>query len=193
MVLGGDVATRPFVAASLVKLGLARTVLLPRMIRLPGDEEAIFPYGEELAREVLLRRGVPKERILIIGQPCSHTATEAQVLKEWLDGSPGTQVAVVTSSYHTRRARWIFRTLLGCSAEQVSFVSAPWDSFPAERWWRSETGLVVILGEYLKLAFYVLYYGSGVYWIAGLVGFSASIWLGCRVARRVKPARPAES
>jgi uncharacterized SAM-binding protein YcdF (DUF218 family) len=193
LVLGGDTATRPFVAASLVNLKLGRAVLVPRMIRLPGREEANIPYGEELSREVLVRRGVPRDRVLIIGQPCAHTEAEARALREWLEETPGARVAVVTSGYHTRRARWIFRTILGPSAEQVSFVSAPWDSFPAERWWRSEIGLVVVLGEYLKLAFYVLYYGNGVYWIAGLVGFSTAIWLGCRVAKRVKPAHCAEA
>ena len=185
MVLGGDVLTRPFVAASLVKLGLARKVLIPHMMRPPDGEEMIVPPEDELDREVLVRRGVPKGSIIVIGQSCAHTEAEAQALKNWLDATPRVTVAVVTNGYHTRRARWIFRTVLGESAGQVSFVSAPCDTFPADRWWQSEAGLVVILGEYLKLLFYVFYYGHGWCWTGGLAAFIALICLWRKMRRRI--------
>jgi uncharacterized SAM-binding protein YcdF (DUF218 family) len=124
---------------------------------------------DELTCEVLRRRGVPREAIALIGQPCAHTQDEARALGDYLKSSPGVRAAVVTSGYHTRRARWVFRRVLGVTAEQVTFVSAPWDDFPKECWWCDPSGVSAVLGEYLKLAFYVFYYGSGLYWLASLV------------------------
>jgi uncharacterized SAM-binding protein YcdF (DUF218 family) len=169
LVLGGDVSTRPFVAASLAKLGLARRVLVPRTLGTGRDIEGIVGLEDELTCEVLRRRGVPREAITLIGQPCAHTQDEARALGDYLKASPSVRAAVVTSGYHTRRARWVFRSVLGRTAERVSFVSAPWDDFPRERWWRDPSGASAVLGEYLKLAFYVCYYGSGLYWLASLV------------------------
>jgi uncharacterized SAM-binding protein YcdF (DUF218 family) len=191
MVLGGDVSTRPFVAAALVKLGLTHKVLLSHMVRPPHGTEIIIPPEDELSREVLVRRGVPRESIAVIGHSCAHTEAEARALRDWLQSSPEATVAVVTSGYHTRRARWIFRLVLGEFAGQVSFVSAPSDAFPAECWWRSEVGMVVVLGEYLKLVFYAFRYGYGAYWMGGLVALVVltSLWRRRR-ARSSEFARP---
>ena len=89
LVLGGDVFTRPFVAASLVQSGLARRVLVPRTLRTGRDIEGIVGLEDELTCEVLRRRGVPREAITLIGQPCAHTQDEARALGDYLTASPG--------------------------------------------------------------------------------------------------------
>jgi hypothetical protein len=64
----------------------------------------------------------------------------------------------VTHGWHTRRARWIFNRVLGSRSQQVSFVSVPADGFRVDNWWRTENGVVTIVGENLKLCFYALRY-----------------------------------
>ena len=180
LVLGGDVSTRPFVAAALVKVGLAPKVLLTHAARHEDDENILAPE-DEIAREVLLRRGVPKESIEVIGDSCEHTEAEAHALENWLESAPRARVAVVTNGWHTRRARWVFRLVLGDAAEQVSFVSAPSDISSDEHWWRDEATLVAVLEEYLKLVFYFVYYGQGRYWIMSVVALAAAllVWRKC--------------
>jgi uncharacterized SAM-binding protein YcdF (DUF218 family) len=154
------------------------------MVRPAVGEEELLPPEDELAREVLVRRGVPREAILVIGQSCAHTEAEAQALGVWLEKTPDARVTIVTDGYHTRRARWIFRSVFGDSAENVSFVSAPWDWFPEDRWWQSEAGLAVIVGEYAKLLFYGLYYGRAGVWIVAVTGLVAVVWcFRCRSIR----------
>jgi uncharacterized SAM-binding protein YcdF (DUF218 family) len=72
----------------------------------------------------------------------------------FLQAEPGTTVAVVTSDFHTRRARAIFRRVLGERMERVHFVAAPTDGFGASDWWECEEGTITYLNEYAKLAFY---------------------------------------
>jgi uncharacterized SAM-binding protein YcdF (DUF218 family) len=158
MVLGGGEETRPFVAAALVKAGLARKVLVPEAI-LTADEEAGFRLPpHKVSRRVLRYRGVAEADIVILAGPVYDTHDEATALAAFLDSSPGSRVAVVTNDFHTRRARWVFRQVLGDRSSQLSFVSAPNDQFAEAEWWRYEEGVNLVVGEYLKLAYYMLRY-----------------------------------
>ena len=47
--------------------------------------------------------------------------------------------------------------------------SAPTEEFRLDRWWQVEDGFISVVGEYLKLAYYVLRFTHAGYWIAGCV------------------------
>ena len=81
-------------------------------------------------------------------------------------GSRASSSRVVTSDYHTRRARWAVRHVLQDLGDQVCLVSAPSERFAASDWWRRETGFVAIAGENLKLAGYVLGSMGPISWTA---------------------------
>lgn len=158
MVLGGHVETRPFVAAALLKAGLARKALMAT-IRGYGDEaQGIAPPEQEVVRAVLVRQGVSPNAIVILSNPCASTFDEARALAEFLQSEPHSSVTVVTSCYHTRRTRWIFLKALGEHASRVRFVGAPADGFDATNWWHFESGFCTYVDEYLKLAFYLVRY-----------------------------------
>jgi uncharacterized SAM-binding protein YcdF (DUF218 family) len=99
---------------------------------------------------------VPEETIILLPGAAASTADEARALAEFLDAHPGGSVAVVTSAYHTRRARLIFGRALGERAGAVRFVGAPSDGFGATDWWRTEQGLSTYGTEYVKLGFHLL-------------------------------------
>jgi len=86
-------------------------------------------------------------------------------LAVFLQKHPSAPVLVVTNDCHTRRSRWVFTRVLGDRARQVSFVSAPSDEFPMDRWWQSPVGLLSIATEYPKLVFYAAIYGYFGYWL----------------------------
>jgi uncharacterized SAM-binding protein YcdF (DUF218 family) len=158
LVLGGGPNSRPFVAASLVRLGLARQVLVTRVASSPETDDKILRPEHELSREVLLYRGVPAEKIHFLGTENHTTFDEAMATSTFLETSPQATLTVVTNWFHTRRSRWIFAHVLGSRLRQVSFVSAPADGFRADNWWRSENGFSTIAGENVKMAGYVLFY-----------------------------------
>jgi len=166
MVQGGDETSRPFVAAVLIKGGYAKCAITVKAMRNPDISAIVLPPAHEIIRQVLEKCGVPKRDILILPGEATTTFDEAAALAAFLEDRPHVKVLVVTNDYHTRRSRWIFRGVLGDRADQISFVSAPTDYFPIDHWWQYEEGFVVIINEYIKLAFYLIYYGRLGYWLA---------------------------
>jgi uncharacterized SAM-binding protein YcdF (DUF218 family) len=156
LVLGGGADTRPFAAAALYKAGLTKQVLLPTVKPSPESADGLAPVDHDIMRQVLLKRGVPDDAIVLLPGEVNSTADEARSLGRYLDEHPGRRVAVVTNDYHTRRARWIFRSELGDRGTDLPFFAAPTDNFDANDWWRSESGCMQYSDEYLKLLAYLV-------------------------------------
>jgi uncharacterized SAM-binding protein YcdF (DUF218 family) len=151
MVLGGGLSTRPFVAAALVKTGKARRVLLATIKAPYGAARGFGAPEHEMSKKVLLARGVSADQIVVLPGVCDSTEDEANSLARFLDNEPEARVVVVTTNYHTRRARLLLARILGERINQVSFVGAPTDSYDAETWWQNEEGVVTYSTEYMKL------------------------------------------
>jgi uncharacterized SAM-binding protein YcdF (DUF218 family) len=151
MVLGGGTTTRPFVAAALVKAGLAKRVLLPTVKPPYKAAEGFGVPEQETSKKVLLARGVTAGQIVLLPGECNSTEDEANALARFLETQPGLRVAVVTNNFHTRRARLLFARILGSRIDQVTFVAAPTDGFDADTWWQCEEGVVTYTTEYMKL------------------------------------------
>ena len=185
MVLNGDEETRALVAGVLVKAGFAGRVLVTEVAIAPQETELALPPTHEIVRQVLVKRGIPSSDVTILPAAATTTYDEAQALRAFLKDRPKTTVLVVTSDYHTRRSRWVFARVLGPWAAQVSFVSAPGDDFRRDCWWQDETGMVAIVSEYLKFAFYIVSYGYGGYWLAACGGLAlVASYVRLRVERR---------
>jgi uncharacterized SAM-binding protein YcdF (DUF218 family) len=159
MVMGGDMETRPFAAAAILHVGLARRALMAPIKPSADSADGIVPSEQELARAVLVRQGTSPDRIVLLpGQECQSTFDEARALANFLAREPHSTVTVVTSSYHTRRVRMIFRKILGEHAARVHFRGTPSDGYNENNWWCFEGGLLAYLNEYLKLGFYRVRY-----------------------------------
>ena len=113
-----------------------------------------------MTRKVLLARGVADADILTLPGESGSTHAEAIALGRFLEENPGATVSVVTTNFHTRRARWIFRRVLGKRADGLRFVAAPTDGFDATNWWQFEAGFRTYSSEYLKLLVYVFRYSE---------------------------------
>jgi uncharacterized SAM-binding protein YcdF (DUF218 family) len=169
MVMPGGEETRPFVAAAMVRRGMAQAVLVPRTVDSPMTEDGILPPNHELIRRILNLRGVDDRRVLFLDQRSASSWGDAQALAEFLAERPGATVAVVTSDYHCRRSRWVFGRALGDRIEQVFFVSAPSDRFTPDDWWLYKTGFKTYVSEYCKFAVYLGRYGGLSVWVPTVV------------------------
>ncbi len=157
LVLNGDPETRPFAAAALVRAGLARQVLLTRQVLAiePGSvQQGILLSEFEINRRVLQARGIQEKAIRVLPGEITSTAEEARELAAFLADNPEATATVVTNSFHTRRARMIFRRMLGGDAGRVSFVGVPRERVDEASWWRTDRGCSVYLEEYGKLLYY---------------------------------------
>ncbi len=166
MVLSGDEDTRPFVAAALIKAGLAREALVAQTPLPRSATDAVLPDTYDIVRRVLVERGVAPSAIKVLPGDATTTYDEARALATFLRQRPDARVLVVTNSYHTRRSRWIMARALADLPQQATIVAAPVDEFDINRWWCYETGFVTITAEYLKLAFYFVYYSRLGWWLA---------------------------
>jgi uncharacterized SAM-binding protein YcdF (DUF218 family) len=110
----------------------------------------IRPYASlaELMRRDAVRAGIPEHHVIPFDHFAANTREEAVELRALIRQQRWRRVIVVTSNYHTRRTRYIFRTVL--DAETDILVSAAPDSgFDPARWWQSRNGLKTFLREFI--------------------------------------------
>ena len=174
LLLNGDVNCRPFVAAALAKRGFAEKVLTTSVRPAQEWRDSPWPAEQEVVRRILELRGVSPERIELIDAQCDSTFDEAAAFERYLRDYPTATATIVTSDFHTRRTRWIFRLVFGEQSRRLRFVSAPTDHYDKTDWWRVEAGFELYFSEYLKLAFYWFRYGSGFFWCGGLALLGAA-------------------
>lgn len=158
-VLGGDLDSRPFLAAELYRRGIAPRIALPREERGRAVQLGLYPDHTEVVRQILRREGVPDSAIVVLEQPGGSTSTaeDARLLREYVVSHRIRRVTVITHRWHTRRARWLLRRELAGTGVEVAMAGAPDPRFREDDWWRSEAGLVTYATEYLKLVHNRLY------------------------------------
>ena len=135
--LGGDRATR---AAELFKSGFA-----PRIM---ASGRYLRPYASmaELEQHDLVNRGVPASAIVPLTHYAEDTREEAMAISQQLAVRGWRHVIVVTSSYHTRRARYICERLF--PAGTVLRMAAARDSeYNADSWWETREGVAIFFHE----------------------------------------------
>lgn len=142
-------------AAELYKKGLGKTLFFTGSII--GDaQRSAASWSQYLAKTT----GVPGEAIVINETTVISTYDEAMLLKEFIDQHPEEyqSVIIVTDPYHTRRARWIYRKVLG---DEIRILMSP-VAFSrtnyTKYWWRNQESRQLVKNEYIKLVFYMFRY-----------------------------------
>lgn len=118
------------------------------------------PLFMERARQALERAGVPRQKIEELPQIVAGTYQEAVLLRNFATTRGVRSIIIVTSPYHTRRARWILRRVFDGSGVEVKVDAAvPHDGTPhPSTWWFYKRGWRDVVGEYVKFVFYALSY-----------------------------------
>jgi len=146
VVLGDDnfYADRATHAAELYRQGVAGIVV--------GSGRRLRPNAgiTELMEHDLVERGVPKDKIVRFGHDADNTAGEAEALAHLAEGRKWRSVIVVTSNYHTRRARYIFQKVFPSSI-RVSVASARDGDFDPERWWEKRKSMKLFVRELMGM------------------------------------------
>ncbi|MBI4238488.1 MAG: YdcF family protein [Deltaproteobacteria bacterium] len=156
IVLGGD-ATRAIDAAKYFRQGIAPIVYISQPVveasfRRLEEFGIIYPREADVARAVLIANGVPESQIRSGSDPVISTVEEAEALERRLPES-AQRVLLVTSPYHVRRTRFIFRRAM--PGRVVSVVASTAELYPRRWWTRQDVARAVVL-EGMKFAFYLL-------------------------------------
>jgi len=132
-----DRATR---AAELYRHGMAPEIVAS------GRRLRPFAGIAELMVHDLLERGVPKDKIEAFSQDADNTREEAMALAQLAARKKWRSVIVVTSNYHTRRARYIFHRVFP-STVRVRIASARDGDFDPEQWWQHRISIKKLTKE----------------------------------------------
>jgi uncharacterized SAM-binding protein YcdF (DUF218 family) len=100
----------------------------------------------ELMEHDLVERGVPRDKIVRFAHDADSTAEEATALAHFAQGRKWRSVVVVTSNYHTRRARYILQKVFPPGIV-VSVASARDGDFDPERWWEMRKSVKLFVRE----------------------------------------------
>jgi uncharacterized SAM-binding protein YcdF (DUF218 family) len=158
VVLGGQVPFRAMEAANIYRQGWTHEVWLTRG-RVSEEDEALVQLGIDrpseaaYSRQVLERLGVPKGSVRELAESTPNTADEVRAVARELEAAGGNRVILVTSKYHTRRAKALWRTLVGGppNAPEMIVRYTPEDPFDAGHWWHTTTDAMAVSREWFGL------------------------------------------
>ena len=142
VVLGDDdyAGDRAAHAAELFQAGWAPQVVASgRMLR---------PYAgvADLIARDLQAKGVPAAAVVTFAHHADSTRSEAEALRDLVAQRHWHRILLVTSNYHTRRARYIFRKVFP-SDVPIMVSSAPDSGYDPNSWWRNRSGLKAFFSE----------------------------------------------
>lgn len=138
-------------AAELYREGYA-----PLAILSGGEELEGIPISE-LQRAQALKHGIPASA-LRFERLSTSTAEQARYLRPILEAMGARRAIVVTSSFHTRRTRYLFRKVFSGSAVEIRVYPVQHDIFSPVEWWTRDWDTEQVVLEYIKLGLAVLRY-----------------------------------
>lgn len=151
VVSGGDTIARTDEAIQLYQAGWAKYIVFSGAA---ADKDG--PSNAKVMREHALSRGVPANATIIEDQS-ETTKQNAEQVKERLEQADITDIILVTSGYHLRRASLEFSSQLGPSFEirrHPSSTDKQWGTL----WWLTPWGWWLAIGELVKIG---VFYAGG--------------------------------
>lgn len=158
-VLSGSALPRGNEAARIYKLGYSRKIIFTgQELSIPGVPELGIDSvcTSELTQKFAVAAGVnPADTELLVKG--TSTFEEFEAIREYCKSKQLKRIMVVSSNYHTRRIKNVFKNTLAKEGIAV-IVRGAVDGFHPESWWKTESGLISLNNEYVKLVFYAFKY-----------------------------------
>lgn len=158
VVLMGSIPDRILEAADLYHQGYAKEIIMVETYMVGHTalvkRGVIVPDQAKLSKLAAVELGVPEKKITIIAGESRSTRDEARYIKDYLQKHLEINtVTLVTSKYHSTRARKIFVQALGSLEHDITLISHPskYDTFNPDAWWQDREDAISVLLEYLKL------------------------------------------
>lgn len=155
VVFAGQAPFRAMEAAAIHEKGWAREVWLTPG-RVSDEDVALLRLGIDrppetaYSRLVLEHLGVSPNSIRELKGSTANTAEEVRAVGRELAAVGGDRVILVTSKYHTRRVKALWRALVGVHPEAIVRF-APGDPFEPDRWWRTSGDALAVSREWFGL------------------------------------------
>ena len=154
-VFGGKTPFRAIEAAKLYNAGWTRQVWLTQG-RFSAADAALANLQIEVTpehaynRQVLERLGVPASAIRVLPGHNNNTAEEVRTIARAVAEANAERVILITSNYHTRRVRTLWRVLAGDKPPAIVRYT-PDEPFDAAHWWRDTADAWAVSREWFGL------------------------------------------
>jgi uncharacterized SAM-binding protein YcdF (DUF218 family) len=155
VVFGGRTPFRALEAARLYKAGWADEIWLTEG-GWTSDDVALSELGVERTpehvynRQVLEHHGVPGTAIRVVETRNNNTAQEVRTIGHAIARSGADRVILITSTYHTRRVRMLWRTLVGNRPAAIVRYTRD-ESFDPAHWWSDTADVWSVSREWFGL------------------------------------------
>ena len=144
--------------------GYERVVTTGGPIESEFERDHAKSYAER-ARDYLVRRGLPADRVTAVPAPASaqdRSFLSAVMVREWAAGSglAVDSLDVFSSGVHSRRSWLLYRMAFG-SQVRVGILAATPSEYDPELWWRTSAGAKEVLGESIGWLWTELFFHPG--------------------------------
>lgn len=155
-VLSGSPVDRGTEAVKIYNAGYVRKIICTGGNK-PADLSALgLDYFEsQLTKSEIIRSGVPDSVVQLISEGTS-TREESDVVLNYCMQHNIRSCIVLSSAFHTRRVRGVFKKKFAKENISVTICAAPASGYREDAWWESEAGLISVNNEYVKLVYYIL-------------------------------------
>jgi uncharacterized SAM-binding protein YcdF (DUF218 family) len=106
----------------------------------------------------LVNLGVRPEAITLVQSPVTSTKEEAEAILAIARKDGMKRITVVTTSFHTARAAWIFRKVFLGSGIETRTAAATDPTFDERNWYLRDESLMVYFIETVKTLVYRISY-----------------------------------
>jgi uncharacterized SAM-binding protein YcdF (DUF218 family) len=156
LLLGSINKERAEEAYRLISEGYARTLFVPaqKKIHTVSDKGNVSRYLKKLSTQNWL---APKREIKLNFQFQENTHLEIVAAKSMMDNSNFTSAIFVSSPYHLRRIKIITDKVFTGKPYQLSFVPSYHIDKVETLWWVNKNVVAMVVSEYLKIAWFLLY------------------------------------
>ncbi|MFC1815084.1 YdcF family protein [Thermodesulfobacteriota bacterium] len=147
-------------AAELFRKGLARKIVINgnrktdtlRILEKKGFKPGCPWYQDRIRILVLL--GVPEKNVIAVSVENAYdTISEAKVVGKALMQKGFNNIIITTSKFHTRRARYIWKSIYS-DVFKIYTLAAHKDPYSPEGWWKEGRQVRWVLAEYGAWIFY---------------------------------------
>ena len=151
LVLAGDNAKGERVkeGAKLFKEGYGKYLILD------GIEIGWNTYASDIMEKQALSLKVPRSAIIPVRMDGNSTIEEAKASRNFIAKKNFKSLILVSSNYHTRRAKWIFSKVF--SGNDIKILAHPSKDheYNPDKWWRERNSAKHVFYEYTKLIWYM--------------------------------------
>ncbi|MFZ5648660.1 MAG: YdcF family protein [Bacillota bacterium] len=152
VILGGETVPRVAKGAELFREGYSNQIIMAgggRLTSRYAEADLMLFEAEDL--------GVPRTSV-ILERNSESTYENAVFVKRIVQEKGIKSILLVTSNYHTRRARHIFSKVFEGTGVKITTVSAEDPKFSPSSWWKTHEGQQKALVELASMVIYWIKY-----------------------------------